>query len=167
MNKKYKPNNAVIFLLIVIIIYLIVFLINPSYTKSSFSNFLEAMLNILPIVGFVFIILFIVNYFLKPEKVKKHLGHESGLKGWFYIFFTGGFIPMGPPYVVLPLLGELKKQGMREALIISFLYVRNLQLIFLIVMAYYFGIIFTLVVSFYVFIFAILSGVLVEKIVIK
>ncbi|MFW6283484.1 MAG: hypothetical protein ACOC1P_05535 [Minisyncoccales bacterium] len=74
---------------------------------------------------------------------------------------------MGPPYVVLPLLGELKKQGMREALIISFLYIRNLQVIFLFVMAYYFGILFTLIVSFYVFIFAILSGIFIENVLIK
>ncbi|MCF7910280.1 permease, partial [Candidatus Pacearchaeota archaeon] len=112
----------------------------------------------------VFGIMFFVNLFLKPEKIKKHLGHESGIKGWVYTLFVGSFVPMGPPYVVFPLLGDLKKSGMRNSLIVAFLNIRNLQLIFLIVLISYFGLLFTLVLGIYVFIFAILNGVLIEKI---
>jgi len=167
MKKILGVSKSVIFLLAVFVLYLVVYFIDREYTKTAFSGFIRAFLNIIPILVIVFFIMFFVNYFLRPEKVKKHLGHESGLKGWIYTLFIGSFIPMGPPYVVLPLLGDLKKQGMRESLIVAFLYIRNLQIIFLIVMAYYFGILFTGVVAFYVFLFSILSGVLVERLYLK
>ena len=163
-KNKLKISKPHIFLLIVVLIYVIIYLINPGYAKNSFSNFINTVLKIFPVLVFVFAIMFFVNYFFRPEKIKKHIGHESGIKGWIYTLFVGMFVPMGPPYVVFPLLRDLKKQGMREALIVAFLYSRNLQVFFLIVMVHYFGMLFTMIVAFYVFIFSILSGILIEKI---
>lgn len=160
---KIKISNPVKFLIIVVALYLIAFLINPIYTKFSFNSFLVSFLKIIPIIIFVFILLFFVNYFLKPQKFVKHLGRSSGIKGWFYVLFTGSFIPLGAPYIVFPLLGELKEKGMSNALLAAFLYIRNLQIIFLLIMLHYFGALFTAVVWFYVFIFSIISGILMGR----
>lgn len=147
---------------LMILIYIIVFLINSDFTKSVFNNFISSLIKIFPIILGVYVFLFLINLFIKPEKINKHLGKDSGLKGWIYSIIAGIIIP-APPYIIFPLLGDLKKQGMKDSLIVSFLYNRNLQVTFLPVMAYYFGIPFTIIVSLYVFIFAIISGIIVER----
>ena len=163
---KIKLNDGDKFFIIILLIYLVSFLINPEFTKTAFKDFLNILIKITPILLFIFIFMFILNYFLKDDMIKKHLGNNSGIKGWAYIIFSGIIIP-SPPYIIIPLLGELKKKGMRKALIVSFLYARNLQITFLPVMAYYFGILFTIINVTYVFIFTILSGLFIEKIILK
>jgi uncharacterized membrane protein YraQ (UPF0718 family) len=159
-----RINGPVKFLTAVIIVYIISFLFDKEYTKNAFSHFIDVLLNIAPIILVVFIFMFVMNYFIKPEAINKHLGKESGIKGWAYALISGMIIP-APPYVVFPLLGQFKKSGMKTSLIVAFLYNRNLQITFIPVMAYYFGIPFTIVISTYVFLFSIISGLVVEKIV--
>lgn len=157
-----KLNGAMKFFLIVLVIYLVVLLIDYQYVVTAFSDFLDTLLKVIPLIVGVYVVMFIVNVFLNPEKINKHLGHDSGIKGWFYSVIAGVLIP-APPYVVFPLLGDLREQGMRNALIVSFLYNRNLQVAFLPVIAYYFGVLLTIVISFYIFVFGILSGVVIER----
>lgn len=159
---KKKINGGTTFFLIVVMLYLIAFLIEKDYTSSAFMGFLNTMKGILPLIIGVFFVMFLVNIFLDPKKINKHLGHDSGIKGWIYTIIAGVLIP-APPYVVFPLLGDLKKKGMKDALIVSFLYNRNLQITFLPVMAYYFGIPFTIIICAHIFIFAIISGLIIEK----
>lgn len=151
------------FMISVVLVYIIVYFVDSNYVKSAFFDFLGTFVNVLPILLFVFVFMFLINYFLKDSTIKKHLGRESGFKGWVYMILSGLIIP-SPPYIVIPLLSDLKEKGMRKALIVTFLYARNLQIVFLPVLAYYFGVLFTAIYMFYVFIFAILSGVFLEKV---
>ena len=161
---KIKFNFADKFFLFSVILYGIIYLFNPKVIIQGINDTVSTSINILPILIFVFLFMFLINLFLKDEMIKKYLGEKSGLKGWVYVIFSGVIIP-SPPYIVIPLLGDLKKKGMRTALIVTFLYSRNLQIAFLPVMAYYFGILYTIINAFYVFIFAILSGIIIEKLV--
>ena len=61
------------------------------------------------------------------------------------------------------MLSELKKKGMRTALIATFLYSRAVKLPLLPLMVHYFGAIYTLVLCLYLIIFSVVSGILVEK----
>ena len=161
-NPNSKNNKVLKFLAIVVMIYLVVFLINSNYAILAFQNFLKTFSKIIPIILFVYLFTFLANAFLEQKKINKYLGKDSGIKGWVYVTLSGILIP-SPPYVVFPLLADLRKKGMKNSLIIAFLYNRNLQIAFLPVMAYYFGILFTIIVSTYIFIFAILSGIFIEK----
>jgi uncharacterized membrane protein YraQ (UPF0718 family) len=164
MIKQAKKIPAGIrFLIFIIIVYVVTYFFNPSFIKNSVANFMETLLQLLPILGIVFIAIFFINIFLKPEKIKKHLGYDSGIKGWFY---TGvaSVLFIGPPYVMFPLLGELKNHGMKYSLLAFFLGNRNVKPVFLPVMIYYFGTLFTIVISFYIIIFAMLTGVIMGRI---
>ncbi|MFW6014534.1 MAG: hypothetical protein ACOCQG_05135 [Candidatus Nanoarchaeia archaeon] len=161
MIKKPNINGELIFLLVVSFMYLVVFFIDSSYTLGALNNFLVSFLNIIPLLVFVFIVMFLVNYFLTPDMIKSYVGHSSGIRGWFYSLVGGVLIP-APPYIAFPLLAELKEKGMRDSLIVTFLYNRNLQLAFLPVMVLYFGMGFTIVFSIFIFVFAILSGLAIE-----
>lgn len=112
---------------------------------------------------FFFFIIFIINFFLKPETVKRHLGQSSGAKGWIYAYLGSIFVS-SPPYVVFPMLKELKEHGMKYSLIAVFMNNRNVQPPFLPVMAHYFGWVFTIVISVYIMIFAIFNAIVLGKI---
>lgn len=167
MNKKLKKiPSGVRFLILMVLVYAFVGVSSPQFLSFISKNLLQNLKEITPILCFVFFIIFLINLFVKPQLIKKHLGSESGIKGWLYVLVGSVFI-IGPPYVIFPILKELKSHGMKNSLIATFMNNRNVQPAFLPVMAHYFGWSFTLVISFYSVIFTILTGLLVGKIVDK
>jgi len=118
----------------------------------------------LPILGIVFVVMVGINLYFTQSRAKKYLGEKSGIKGWIYAIIFGILIS-GPPYVLYPLLGDLKKQGMKNSLIAVLLYNRNVKIPFLPALIYYFGLPFTIILSIYILIFSILNGKLIELLV--
>lgn len=161
-KRPEKFPGGVKFLFLMFLTYLLLGLNNYPFALDTFKNFFQAFVKIFPFLLFVFFIIFIINLFLKPEAIKRHLGHNAGIKGWLYVSLGSIFIT-SPPYVTFPLLGELKKHGMRYTFIAVFLNSRNVQLAFLPIMAHYFGLLFTVVISIYVILYSILSGIILEK----
>ncbi len=150
------------FLLLMIGTYLLVGWLDPVLARAALAGFLGMFFKVLPILGLVFVALWLVNLLLNPERIRKHLGRDSGLKGWFYAVL-GGILISGPPYMLYPMLGEFKKHGARNALIAVFLYNRNVKIPFLPVMAYYFGLRYTVIVSVLIILFSLLNGLLLGK----
>ena len=70
--------------------------------------FKNLLLKILPLLVFVFLVTFIINLFVKPKKLVRYLGKESGIKGWI-IAIVSGILSSGPIYVWYPLLKDLKE----------------------------------------------------------
>lgn len=157
---KKKLSGGIKLLIAVVLVYIFLYLFAKFYAVEAIIGSLAMLARILPIVVLVFFISFGVNLFLKPQKIKKHFGHDSGIKGWLYAVIAG-ILVSGPPYILYPMLGDLQKSGMRNTLIAVFLYNRNVKIPFIPVMIFYFGLAFTLVISFYIIIFSILSGWLV------
>jgi uncharacterized membrane protein YraQ (UPF0718 family) len=149
------------FLLLVLALYLLAGLLDPGLVRLALIGFATMMLRVLPLLALVFLVLFTVNLFLKPERLRQHLGAESGLRGWLWAIIAGIFIS-GPPYVLYPMLEDFRKQGVRSALLAVFLYNRNVKIQYLPAMAYYFGLRYTVVLSVYIILFSIISGKLVE-----
>lgn len=164
MIKKFKNlPTGVKFLHGMIAVYFLVGLFKFSYLVSVLKNLLSNFAEIIPILCLAFFMVFLVNLYVKPEIIKKHLGHDSGIRGWLYAII-GSIIIGGPPYVIFPILQELKSHGMKNSLIVTFLNNRNVQPAFLPVMAYYFGLRFTVVLSLYIVLFAIMSGLIIGRI---
>lgn len=116
-----KMNGRKKFLVIVLVLYSVIWIFNPTIIKDALIYSLITLMKVLPILCLVFVILFCFNLFLKAEKISRYLGCESGLLGWLYAVI-GGIIVSGPPYVLYPMLGELKKHGARSGLIVTLLY---------------------------------------------
>jgi uncharacterized membrane protein YraQ (UPF0718 family) len=146
-----------------IVVYLVGGLFNLEYIVSVSVNLWKNVVEIVPILAFVFFMLFIINLVINPEKIKRHLGHDSGFKGWIYASLGSIFIS-GPPYVLFPILAELKKHGMKDSLIATFMNNRNVQLPYLPVMIFYFGVPFTIIVSAYILIFAVINGMIIGEV---
>ena len=151
------------FLSFMILVYIMSFLLFPSYTYSSFLGFIKSFIDILPMLILMFFVIFIINIFLKPESVKKHLWHDSWIKWWIYTCI-GSILISWPPYILFPMLKELRQHWMKYSLIALFMNNRNVQPAFLPAMIYYFWFDITIVVSIYIMIFAILNAFLIWKI---
>ena len=165
-NNKNKPSKKwsfqTKFLLLVLALYVLISLFNKYLIIEAVFNTISILVKIIPILILVFIFMLAINIFLKPEKIKKYIGQESGKRGWLYAIIAGVLIS-GPPYVLYPMLGELKKSGMKNSLLAVFLYNRNIKIPFIPVMIFYFGLAYTIIISIFIIIFSILNGLIIGR----
>lgn len=151
------------FLLIMILIYIIWLFLNKSFILSSFESTIQSFIDITPMLVFVFSLIFVINIFLKQETIKKHLWHNSGIKWWFYTVLASIFIS-GNPYIMWPMLKEFKENWMKYSLIAVLMNNRNVQVTFVPVMIYYFWLKYTIIISLYILLFAVINGIIIENI---
>lgn len=151
------------FLGICLIIFTTTVLIYPHTFLKTSDFFFSIILKIIPVFIMVFLLLALFNYFIKPKQLARHLGKESGIKGWFIAVFAG-IISTGPIYMWYPLLNELKKHGARSGIIATFLYTRAVKPAMIPLMIFYFGLVFTLVLTVVMIVFSILQGMVIESI---
>ena len=128
--------------------------------KFSFSIFLK----IIPVLILIFVILVLFNKFVKVHVLKEYLGKYSGTKGWIIAIITG-IISTGPIYMWYPLLNELQKAGAKNGLLAAFLYNRAIKPALLPIMIFYFGIKFTIILTFVMIFFSIIQGIIIDKLV--
>jgi uncharacterized membrane protein YraQ (UPF0718 family) len=151
-----------LFLFVVVLLYALIGYTDISLahrTAISFFNFLE---KIFPVLGLVFLLIFISHLVLSPKKIKRFVGAESGLKGWVLAIFTG-ILSTGPIYAWYALLSDLGQQGMKKSLMAVFLYNRAVKLPLLPLLIHYFSVTYTVVLSLYLVIFSVITGLLMER----
>ena len=159
--KKNIPQ-AYKFLGVMAIIYIFGLLVSRDYFLAAALQTSQMFLDVLPILGLVFCVLWAVNYSVNSGGLKRVLAHVHGVKGWL-IVMAAGILIGGPPYVLYPLLKELKEQGMSQAHLAVFLYNRNVKIPFIPVSIYYFGILYTLILSVLLIFFSVINGLIIGK----
>lgn len=153
------------FLLIgAVLVYLVVVLINPKLSLNGLYSSWSIFKNIFPDIALVFAIIFIINLLLDEKKLAGWFGKKSGWVGWLLAVVLG-IASAGPIYTWYPLLADLRDKGMKDSLIAVFLYNRAIKPQLIPIMAFYFGWIFVVVLSFYMIIASIINGLLVDKII--
>ena len=161
-HQKRSGLGGWLFLAIVLIGYGLSFLLSPELTTDALVFFSRVMRQMLPILGLVFLLLFIADLLLSPTRVKHYLGKEAGLKGWMASVIAGVFA-MGPIYAWYAVMADLQKKGMRTAFVATFLYSRAVKIPLLPLMIYYFGPTYTIVLCLYLLVFSVINGIVVEK----
>lgn len=159
---KEKINFPWIFCFSMIIIFIFVFLLAPNIGIEAWLYFVNLIKKIIPILFIVFILIFISNLVLQPKTIIKYLGANSGFKGWL-IAIGGGILSSGPIYMWYPLLADLKKNGTRDGLLAAFIYNRAIKIPLMPMLIYYFNWPFVIILTFYMIIFSIINGLIVEK----
>ncbi len=163
-NIFQKIQGRWTFLIIVLFLYIILALANFSLAETTFFVFLGLLERIIPILFLVFLLMFFFALFLNPRKMAKSLGKEAGIRGWL-ISIVAGLLSSGPIYVWYPLLKDLKDKGMKNSFIVAFLYNRAIKLPLLPIMVYYFGLKLVIILTFYMILFSVINGLLMEKII--
>ncbi len=157
-----KNRSGLVMLGIVILLYGVLFFFNADKTLMALRESLDVLKMIIPILVVVLTLTALLNTFLDAKAISRHLGEESGLKGWL-LALTGGILSHGPGYVWYPMLQTLREQGAKEGLIAAFIYARAIKIPWIPLMIAYFGWMFTIVYTLYVIIGAWMQGILLGK----
>jgi uncharacterized membrane protein YraQ (UPF0718 family) len=127
-----------LFPIIMLAVYGILFIVIPDNALLAFKSSANIFLNMLIPLGMIFVLMLLINLFVKPARVVKFLGKGSGIKG-IILSAAAGIISTGPIYVWYPLLKDLREKGARDSSIAIFLYNRAVKPFLLPVMIAYFG----------------------------
>ncbi len=152
-----------IFLASVIGAYAALAVLSPVLAEKSARAFLHLAWSLLPVLLLVFAFLFLGNLLIRESFIRRYAGHSSGWLGYVFATVTG-ILSTGPIYVWYPLLADLKNKGMRETLIAVFLYNRAIKLPWLPVLASYFGLKYTLVLTCWMILGGLVEGLIMERI---
>ncbi len=145
-----------------ILLFAIIYLIKPELGLRSWQYFTNLIFKILPVLLFVFVLLFISHLLIQPKHITKYLGHKLSLISWL-IAIIGGIISSGPIYMWYPMLADLKEKGMKNSLIVTFIYARAIKIPLMPMLIYYFGWLYVLILTIYLIIFSVINGLIVDK----
>jgi len=158
MKIKFKGMK---FLIIVLIAYVVLLLADMPHAISALQKGGSILLSLLPLFLLIIILTALINYFLKPKQIIKHFGKDSGAKGIFYALI-GGIISHGPMYAWYGMLQDMRSHGLKDGLIATFMYARAVKLPLLPFMVDLFGLLFTIIMTLYILIAAVLQGKVVD-----
>ena len=107
--KKHKFDFTVIIAFAIFVAYSLVFQFSPGIEmfEKNFWGFLKEMLIALPVM---FILIGLFDVWVSKEKVQKHIGDSSGIKGILLVMLLA-FVQAGPLYAAFPVAYILKKKG--------------------------------------------------------
>ncbi|AGF78708.1 putative permease [Desulfocapsa sulfexigens DSM 10523] len=164
-NKPFAFRGKYL-LLSVLVFYGVFFLINSESAQLALQKSSTVLTKILPIFCIVILLTSILNYFVKPKQIARHLGEGNDIKGWLWAL-AGGVISHGPMYAWYPLLEDLRSHGMRDEYIVVFFASRAIKVPLLPIMIDYFGWTFTIVFSFYMLFGALIQGLCMKMLPLK
>lgn len=81
---------------------------NPG--KEIFGNFTKFFIEMITFIPFLFIIIGLFDVWFPKEKIKKHIGSESGIKGIILVIVLA-MLQAGPLYGAFPVSYILYKKG--------------------------------------------------------
>lgn len=155
--------KGVKFLIIVLISYVVLLIADKPHALSALQKSSSTLLSLLPLFLLIITLTALINYFLKPKQIIKHFGKDSGAKGVFYALI-GGIISHGPMYAWYGMLQDMRSQGLKDGLIAVFMYARAVKLPLLPFMVDLFGLLFTIIMTLYILIAAVVQGKVIDAV---
>jgi uncharacterized membrane protein YraQ (UPF0718 family) len=160
-EKAKAGNGALIFMFISMLIFGLVYLLDHEKGAKAVHYFFHISLEIIPVLGLVFILMVLVFAFLKTSILVKYMGEGSGIKGWL-IAIAAGTLSVGAIYLWFPVLKTLIEKGGKPGLVATFLYNRGIKLHWLPLMALYFGLKYVVVLTLVTVLASLLQGMIID-----
>ena len=154
-----RIGMAKVFLASVILLYSIVYLLDPTTFFNSTHYVLQLFYKLLPTLILVYLITFLFNLW---EFKLGSLENKDPFHLWLFSII-GGILSSGPIYMWYPLLSSLKEKGLKDRYIATFLYNRGVKLPLLPLMIQYFGIYYVSLITFLMVIFSVINGIITEQ----
>jgi len=109
ISKKYKFDFPIIIAFTIFVLVSYYYKYNPGIRifEDNFWAFLKEMILALPVM---FILVGLFDVWVSKEKVQKHIGNTSGIKGIMLIMLLA-FLQAGPLYAAFPVAYILWKKG--------------------------------------------------------
>ena len=149
--KKY------LFLASVFVLYAITLLFDPTLAKEAVKQFLSIFLKVLPVLAMVFLLMTFTGVFFNAKKLTQNSKKDS-VKTWL-IAIIGGIISSGPIYMWYPFLADLHSKGLSHGFLACFMYNRAIKLPLLPMMVGYFGLLYTITLTFVMVIMSLIQGI--------
>jgi len=155
-------KSGFIMLGLVILSYIGLYFFNSDNIFVALQDSFKTLKELSFVFVAVFVFMFIIDMFVDDKKIAKYFNNKSGVKAYF-IALIGGILSHGSSYAWYPLLQSLREKGMKDSLLITFLYSRSIKLPWLPMMITYFGTGFTITLMFYIMIGSLAQGFIVKK----
>ncbi len=84
------------------------------------TNFLTFATTMLKMAPFAFVLISLFEVWVKRETVEKHLGEDSGIKGYMWAVILAGTI-VGPLLIALPVASSLHKKGAAFGVVFTYI----------------------------------------------
>jgi uncharacterized membrane protein YraQ (UPF0718 family) len=120
------------------------------------------LIEILLIFSVVVFISAAINYFIDSKSFARHLGEESGIRGWL-IALGAGILSHGPMYAWYPMIQDLRSHGAGDGRVTAFFYARAIKVPLLPIMVEYFGLAFTVILTLYILLAAWIQGLIMDR----
>ena len=135
---KVRLPRVLLFPLSVLALYGILYALYPDRTVRALTGSGNIFLSILVPLALVFVLMLVLNLFLKPAHIARFLGKGAGARG-VILAAAAGIVSMGPIYAWYPLLRELRAKGAGNSMLAIFLGNRAVKPLLLPIMVSYFG----------------------------
>ena len=153
--------RRLVFPLSVVVLYIVLFAMTPTRAIRALEATGKIVTQVAAPLCIAFIIMFVLNLFVKPAHISRFLGKGAGAKG-VCISALAGVVSTGPIYAWYPLLRDLREKGASQFHVANFLSHRAVKPFLLPVMVYYFGWVFALVFNVLIVIGALLTALVVS-----
>jgi len=147
------------FLFIVVMAYLITGFFDTDIPVKAAKLSLGTLIRLIPVFLLVLFFMALFDYFINILEVAKKINKTSGVKRYL-IAMIGGLISSGPVYMWYPLLKEMRDKGIGCDSIAVFIYCRSIKPPLIPIMIFYFGLKYTIILSFVIAIMSIIQGII-------
>ena len=135
-----------LFSLIIITLYGVLYFIAPDHTFKALMVSGTVLKQLVIPLLLAFLMMVVLNLFIKPGRISSFLGGRSGIKG-VLLSSVAGIISMGPIYAWLPFLSAIRDKGASNFHVANFLSSRAVKPVLLPLMIGYFGWRFSLILT--------------------
>ena len=119
-KKGKKKYILILFIGIFLLFIALSYFNNFSEGKKTGEMFFTTLYGMLKILPFAFILIGLFEVWVKKETVIKHLGDNSGIKGYFWVLILAGFT-VGGLFTAFPLAESLRKKEASLKVIFAYL----------------------------------------------
>ena len=106
-NNKVSVTILIGYILFTIVSFMLNIQVGEDIYRKNFFLFLKEMILLLP---FMFVLIGLADVWISKEKVAKHIGKGSGIKGSFFVILLS-MLQAGPLYSAFPVAYLLWKKG--------------------------------------------------------
>lgn len=106
--------------LVMSIVVVVIFFINNQFGLKALSITGSSFLEMLSVIPPVFILLGLLDVWVPRERIIRHLGEESGIKG-IVLSFVLGAAAAGPLYGAFPIAAVFMKKGVKFSNVLIFI----------------------------------------------
>jgi uncharacterized membrane protein YraQ (UPF0718 family) len=155
-------KSGLIMLIIVILIYIILYLSGFDNVLLALNYSFKSLKKLSFVFVMVFVMMFLIDMFVDDKKISRYFNTAKGIRAYL-IAMIAGVLSHGSSYAWYPLLQSLREKGVKDSLIITFLYARSIKIPWIPMMIAYLGTGFTVVLTIYIMIASLIQGLIVRK----